>query len=78
MNHRLVRPRNATWGVMAFSVWLAGCGAGQSGEGGEMPAPEVAVAVVTAGDLPIRLERPRSKRDEGFDQLVESIFERIV
>ena len=31
-----------------------------------------------AADLPIRLERPRSKRDEGFDQLVDSIFERIV
>lgn len=29
-------------------------------------------------DLPVTLERPRSKRDEGFDALVDSIFERIV
>jgi NitT/TauT family transport system ATP-binding protein len=29
-------------------------------------------------DLPIPLERPRSKRDEGFDVLVDSIFEKIV
>jgi len=31
-----------------------------------------------AADLPIHLPRPRSKRDEGFDELVDSIFERIV
>jgi NitT/TauT family transport system ATP-binding protein len=31
-----------------------------------------------AADLPIPLERPRNKRDEGFDRLVDSIFERIV
>lgn len=31
-----------------------------------------------AADLPIPLERPRSKRDAGFDALVDSIFERIV
>ena len=31
-----------------------------------------------AADLPIPLERPRNKRDEGFDALVDSIFERIV
>jgi len=31
-----------------------------------------------AADLPITLERPRSKRDAGFDALVDSIFERIV
>ena len=31
-----------------------------------------------AADLPITLERPRNKRDEGFDQLVDSIFEKIV
>ena len=31
-----------------------------------------------AADLPIQLPRPRSKRDEGFDALVDSIFERIV
>ena len=31
-----------------------------------------------AADLPVTLERPRSKRDEGFDQLVDSIFEKIV
>jgi NitT/TauT family transport system ATP-binding protein len=31
-----------------------------------------------AADLPIRLERPRNKRSEGFDGLVDSIFERIV
>jgi len=29
-------------------------------------------------DLPVPLERPRNKRDEGFDALVDSIFERIV
>jgi|SRR6185295_11437189 len=29
-------------------------------------------------DLPVTLERPRNKRDEGFDALVDSIFERIV
>jgi len=29
-------------------------------------------------DLPVTLERPRNKRDEGFDELVDSIFERIV
>ena len=29
-------------------------------------------------DLPVTLERPRNKRDEGFDLLVDSIFERIV
>jgi len=29
-------------------------------------------------DLSIPLERPRNKRDEGFDALVDSIFERIV
>ncbi len=29
-------------------------------------------------DLPVSLERPRNKRDEGFDALVDSIFERIV
>jgi len=29
-------------------------------------------------DLPVTLERPRNKRDDGFDQLVDSIFERIV
>jgi len=31
-----------------------------------------------AADLPITLERPRNKRNEGFDRLVDSIFERIV
>jgi NitT/TauT family transport system ATP-binding protein len=31
-----------------------------------------------AADLPIPLERPRNKRNEGFDRLVDSIFERIV
>jgi len=31
-----------------------------------------------AADLPVALPRPRSKRDEGFDALVDSIFERIV
>jgi NitT/TauT family transport system ATP-binding protein len=31
-----------------------------------------------AADLPVTLARPRSKRDEGFDELVDSIFERIV
>jgi NitT/TauT family transport system ATP-binding protein len=29
-------------------------------------------------DLPIPLERPRNKRNEGFDVLVDSIFEKIV
>jgi NitT/TauT family transport system ATP-binding protein len=31
-----------------------------------------------AADLPIPLERPRNKRNEGFDALVDSIFEKIV
>jgi len=31
-----------------------------------------------AADLPIHLPRPRSKRDEGFDELVDSLFEKIV
>ena len=31
-----------------------------------------------AADLPVPLPRPRNKRDEGFDQLVDSIFEKIV
>ena len=31
-----------------------------------------------AADLSIPLERPRNKRNEGFDALVDSIFERIV
>jgi len=31
-----------------------------------------------AADLQVKLPRPRSKRDEGFDELVDSIFERIV
>ena len=31
-----------------------------------------------AADLDIPLERPRNKRDHGFDALVDSIFERIV
>ena len=31
-----------------------------------------------AADLPIPLERPRNKRNEGFDGLVDSIFEKIV
>ncbi len=31
-----------------------------------------------AADLPVALPRPRSKRDEGFDGLVDSIFERII
>ena len=31
-----------------------------------------------AADLTVTLERPRNKRDEGFDQLVDSIFEKIV
>ena len=31
-----------------------------------------------AADVTISLERPRNKRDEGFDALVDSIFERIV
>jgi NitT/TauT family transport system ATP-binding protein len=31
-----------------------------------------------AADLPITLERPRNKRDEGFDRVVDSIFEKIV
>jgi NitT/TauT family transport system ATP-binding protein len=29
-------------------------------------------------DLTIPLERPRNKRDPGFDELVDSIFEKIV
>ena len=29
-------------------------------------------------DLTVPLERPRNKRDEGFDTLVDSIFEKIV
>jgi NitT/TauT family transport system ATP-binding protein len=29
-------------------------------------------------DLPVALQRPRNKRDEGFDELVDSIFEKIV
>jgi NitT/TauT family transport system ATP-binding protein len=29
-------------------------------------------------ELPIALERPRNKRDQGFDQLVDSVFEKIV
>ena len=29
-------------------------------------------------DLPVPLQRPRNKRDEGFDELVDSIFEKIV
>ena len=31
-----------------------------------------------AADLFVGLERPRSKRDEGFDHLVDSIFEKIM
>jgi NitT/TauT family transport system ATP-binding protein len=31
-----------------------------------------------AADLSIPLERPRNKRDDGFDRLVDSIFEKIV
>ena len=31
-----------------------------------------------AADLPITLPRPRNKRDEGFDQQVDAIFEKIV
>jgi len=31
-----------------------------------------------AADLPVPLERPRNKRDEGFDVMVDSIFEKIV
>ena len=31
-----------------------------------------------AADMPVTLQRPRSKRDEGFDELVDSIFEKIV
>jgi NitT/TauT family transport system ATP-binding protein len=31
-----------------------------------------------AADLHVPLPRPRSKRDEGFDELVDSIFEKIV
>ena len=31
-----------------------------------------------AADLPVPLPRPRNKRDEGFDELVDSIFEKIV
>jgi NitT/TauT family transport system ATP-binding protein len=31
-----------------------------------------------AADLPVSLPRPRSKRDEGFDGMVDSIFEKIV
>ena len=31
-----------------------------------------------AADLTIPLERPRNKRDEGFDKIVDSIFEKIV
>ena len=53
MTSRLVLPRKRLWGVVAFSLSLAGCGAGQSGESGELPAPEVAVAVVESGELPI-------------------------
>jgi len=29
-------------------------------------------------DVPIPLERPRNKRNEGFDAMVDSIFEKIV
>ena len=39
-----------------FTLVLAGCGAGRGSEGGEMPPPQVAVATVTSGDLPILLE----------------------
>jgi len=31
-----------------------------------------------AADLPVSLPRPRGKRDEGFDGMVDSIFEKIV
>ena len=31
-----------------------------------------------AADVPIPLERPRNKRNDGFDGLVDSIFEKIV
>jgi NitT/TauT family transport system ATP-binding protein len=31
-----------------------------------------------AADVPVHLPRPRNKRDEGFDLLVDSIFEKIV
>jgi NitT/TauT family transport system ATP-binding protein len=31
-----------------------------------------------AADVPVTLERPRNKRDQGFDGLVDSIFEKIV
>ena len=31
-----------------------------------------------AADMPVALPRPRSKRDDGFDHLVDSIFEKIV
>ena len=31
-----------------------------------------------AADLPITLPRPRNKHDEGFDQQVDAIFEKIV
>lgn len=33
---------------------------------------------VIAADLPISLPRPRNKRDQGFDALVDSVFEKIV
>lgn len=31
-----------------------------------------------AADVPVTLPRPRNKRDEGFDAMVDSIFEKIV
>ena len=50
--------------------------------GGE--ATDIPVVVLSAhpgrvvADLPVPLQRPRNKRDEGFDELVDSIFEKIV
>jgi len=38
----------------------------------------ITMAPGDAADMLIPLERPRNKRDQGFDQLVDSIFEKIV
>lgn len=51
-------------------------------EGSVLMADRVVVLTPRPGrvatDVTIPLERPRNKRDDGFDRLVDSIFERIV